>query len=276
MATRRWLRAPLVHFLCAGGALFALHSSFETRVHGPTASTAGPPASSDAADLEDVLVRAALRLGFDDDVVVRRRIADNLAFVHISETQDRLASAMLESDPVVRRRLAQRMRLHLEAQVDAHPPTEAEIAAWIRSHAAGDAAPAGVRFDHLFFSSRPNGDTARIRAVDALERLRAGDDSVAGDAAPVQMTGWTTYAGAARYWGPAFAAGLEGAPLGEWMGPFASPFGAHVVLVRERDDGEPLASATRRAAAIAAIQAERRARAFAQGVARVPVTSDSP
>lgn len=190
---------------------------------------------------DEILFREARRLGWDrTDIVVRRRLVQNLRFVSGAEIPEEEAIrqayelGMEETDPVVRRRLVQRMRLLLEAAGRETEPTEEELEAHLESHRARFETPPRVRFTHFFYGSGPRGESAEAEAAEALVVLREGgtprsDPHLAGREQPLQSV-----QSLARYFGEAFGLRLFELPVGEWTGPIRSPHGWHLVRVEER------------------------------------------
>lgn len=267
--------SPLARFLALGAVLFA-----GTRLLAPAPDAdAGarrievPPAvtaagSADAWIAEEILVRAALERGLDRDPVVARRLDRNLAFADgdalPQRSRVRLRSDLLHTDPVVRRRLAERMRAVLEAAIDTTPPDDGALRAWLDRHGARFAFPGAVAFEQAFF------DPARRRDADAdaqraLAAVAAGT-APAGDPPPLPPGGVHTPAEVARYLGDDFAAALLHLPVGIWSGPLASAHGVHLVRVVRREPPRPATLDEARARVRAAILDERRAAALRAGL----------
>lgn len=269
---------PLARFLALGAVLFAA-----MRVLAPEPGADADArrivvpqsiAASGSADTwieEEILVRAALERGLDHDPVVVRRLERNLAFADAEalprRSRDRLRDELLCSDPVVRRRLAERIRAALETDIDAAPPDEAELRAWLDRHGDRFAFPGAVAFEQVFFDPARRRD-AGTDAQRALASLAAGS-AAAGDPPPIPAGGVHTPAGIARYLGDDFAAALLRLPPGIWSGPLASPLGLHLVRVVRLDPPRPATLAEARARATAAILDERRAAALRAGLERL-------
>ena len=104
-------------------------------------------------------------------------------------------------------------------------------------YAGGGRAGPKARLHDVRTSSLSTGDTARALAL--LDRLRVGavSPTEAGSYGDPFVRGPRiegTLESITRAFGPEFAQGLEGLPLGEWQGPLASAHGLHLVWVEER------------------------------------------
>ena len=237
---RAWLREPLLHFLAIGAAIFLLYRLVGGEQQGPREIVVSeariealaesfsrvwmrPPSADEIRGLvedyirEEVYYREALALGLDrDDTVIRRRMRQKMEFVSgdIAATSE---------------------------------PADAELQIFLDSHAGAFQLPASFDFQQVFFSSDRRGEQALAEARRVAQELAGAGNGVAapeGDPSllPAQMSGVTPRE-VANVFGEAFSAEIENAPVGSWIGPVESPFGAHVVLVSAREEGRlpPLA-----------------------------------
>lgn len=202
-------RAPLVHFAALGGVLFALYE-----VASPKPATAAaerrivaPNQASEMFVEDEVLYREALQLGLDRD------------------------------DPMVRRRLVQKMRFLLEDTAPLPAPTDAELEAYLREHRGRYALRPTMDLEHRFFSRAQRGVRAEADATRALPALQRGE-AIQSDAFPLgaSMKG-RSVPQLGRAFGPAFADALRDGAVGEWTGPVRSSYGAHLVRITKRVDG---------------------------------------
>ncbi|MEO8605695.1 MAG: peptidylprolyl isomerase [bacterium] len=222
-------------FLLAGAVLFGLAHAFASP---PRRFVAG--AAREMTD-EDVLADAAVARGVDrDDPVVQRRLVRNMAFLDGDGCdppalyREALGLGLGSSDLVVRRRLAQRMRLTLEAAARAVEPGDADLAAYLATHTDVFTVPARATVTQVFVSRR------RATWADEARRLRdqlaaGADPAVRGDALPLPATlTQATVPQLAAWLGSAVAEAAFAAPLDAWQGPIESPYGAHLLRVDER------------------------------------------
>jgi hypothetical protein len=158
---------------------------------------------------EDAHYREALRLGLDDDVMIRRLLREKL----------RLALSRDPTDAVV---------------------TDADLREYVERHRERYERPGAVTFAHVFFSTRDDAKRARTEAESALRELHtrnmtppASDDL--SDAFPLGLafTARPEDALTAQF-GEKFALRVLAAPPGKWIGPIASMYGLHLVRVQER------------------------------------------
>lgn len=264
----RLVREPLVQFLAVGAALFAIQSSAgagsEDRPAAPdtrlivaastvegiardqAARTGRAPGDAELRDLTDrwvddeVLYREALRLGLD------------------------------KGDPIVRRRLVQKMQFLSQDLAQVAEPTDAELEAWLAARPEVRT-PGRVTFEHLFFSRDRRGEVAREDAAVVLLALQdgtrvegKGDPFVHGKRAVARSE-----ADLAAQYGASFARAALEAPEGAWSGPLESSFGWHVVRVTERSDERAATLEEVRGRVRRELVEERRAKANRQTVEKL-------
>lgn len=228
------LRHPAPRFLLAGTVLFLVAGAARPL---PVLPALAAPASD-----EGLLARAALAHGLDRDPVVERRLIRSMAFLDgdgcappaLYETA--LDLGLQYSDPVVRRRLAQRMRLALEAAARATEPDDAQLAAYLAAQAERFALPARATVTQVYLSSAQRRGAALADAAQALRaRLVAGAPGPHGDPLPIPAVLTAASAEQIAAWlGPAAAEAAFTLPLATWSTPIASPYGLHLLRVEAR------------------------------------------
>ena len=218
-------RDPLAHFLVLGGLLFAGASALDAMSQPVVRITQGdveqiaaswqamtmnPPSEEEMRGLlreridEEILAREAHRLGLDeDDVVIRRRLAQKMSFI-----SDDVAVVM--------------------------PATEADLLAFFDGRKDRFRLPERYTWRHVVFSAERPGDSERSAAEAALRSAPAGEDP-AGD--PSLVPG--TFSEASREaivgeFGESFYQALASARESQWTGPVMSPFGAHLIRLESR------------------------------------------
>ena len=221
----RLLKDPLLHFLLLGGLLFAFLSSREA----PTEPTV---IRVDAEQIER-LARTQLVLDGGElkpesiDALVESFVRDEIYY------REALALGLDVEDDQVRTRLIEKMRYLTENLADPEPASEAELHAFFDANPALFLQPATVTFDQVFFSPSQRGGALAGDVETGLARLRAGaSPHEVGDRTPLGSRFEDAPADRLRVlFGEPMTAAIFAAPLGEWIGPYESDFGLHVVRV---------------------------------------------
>lgn len=246
--------AVLVIFLLMGAAVFALDrwrddEGAGRRVIEVTAQqVAGiearwraqfgrPPTGSELAGLlddavqEEILYREAQRLGLDRD------------------------------DAIVRRRLAQKMAFMLEDSGSVEAPSDADIETYHAEHATAYLEPGRTSFAHVFLSHDRREDAARDARV-MLQSARDFDGDgwrQLGDPFMLRREyADRTDQEIAELFGGSFAAAVAEIGVGGWRGPIESALGTHLVSVVRRTEPRAPALDEIRARVGADLVAERR------------------
>jgi len=251
---RRFLREPLLHFALFGGLLFAakllvfpwvetrwgtaepIHVSLpqqaQLRANWQRENYRPPNEKEFQAQLnlyldEERLVREAFRLQIDRyDRVVRERLAANQKFLGTdtdSQTAIKTAYAinMPASDPVIRRRLIQKMRQLVQRPVRL---SEEKIRDWYDLHPEAFQTQAHYQLEHLFFVERAAAETA-------LTNIQKGSNVLEIQSSPWlggENFKWTTPKELKRLLGTAVLQDIEATKAGDWLGPLQTRWGFHL------------------------------------------------
>lgn len=231
MIHRRILREPLFHFLLIGLALFLWYgrvapgsdpkqivvgqAQVDTIARQFEATWRRPPTPEELRGLIDAYIR--------DEIMYREGEALGL---------DR-------DDPVIKRRIRQKLEVLSEETSARTLPAQADLAAYLEAHPDTFRQPAVVTFEQILVA--PAGSDAKVDAGLASAR-RALELGTAPEKlgvatllprseqdAPLDLV--------ARTFGEKFVAQLETLPVGEWAGPVTSGFGVHLVRVDARTPG---------------------------------------
>ena len=234
----RLLREPLLQFALLGALLFFASTWLQGRRH--------------AADQ---------RIVIDPALVTHQRNLYQVQFG--AEPDDATLAALLErhvrdealyregrrlgldtEDEVIRQRVIQKMETLLTDAEPVPEPDETALRAFHAAHADRYGDLPVVTFAQLYFSDdtgrAPN---ARQRAATALAALRAGATVARVAAEPFALGDVHTRLDAQelrrRFGDKPLADGVLAAPLAQWVGPFESGYGWHLVRVTAREPGGP-------------------------------------
>jgi len=229
MRIRRLLSEPMLHFLLIGIALFAAYRW---------------KAPEDAGGRRIIVTEGVVNDLVTQHVAARGREPSAAELNHLIESYVRdeilyregVTLGLDRDDIVVKRRVRQKIEVMVEEGAATAAPADADLAAYLEAHTARFVQPAVLTFEQIFLGETTSGP-AVVKAV-ALTRkaVRSGaDPSELGTPSllPQRMT-QTPADLVARDFGASFAAALESVPVGEWVGPIESSFGAHYVRVSNR------------------------------------------
>ena len=225
---RKGCREPLWQFIAIGSAIFLLYTEVAPKDHRITISqahveglrqdhlrrTGFPPTPEEESALierlfqDEVLLREALRIGLD------------------------------QGDPIVRRRLLQKMGFLVENLNPVPEPTEAELREHFQRHGERFAQEGRVSLVHIFLVPDRSGAAPATEAQRILDKLSAGMDP--GDLGDPFIHGsrfvQRTDMELAAIFGTSFAAGLKDLQEGVWCGPMESSYGFHLVRITSRTE----------------------------------------
>ena len=229
----RLLKEPLLHFLIAGGLLFAGYSwihrgekredprrieitsnqvqqiELDWRARWQRRPTQAELQAGIADQLkQEILYREALELGLD------------------------------KNDTIVKRRMAQKMDFLAEEVASLRDPEPGEIEAWFEKNRAQYVPPPLASFHHLFFSSDKRGQNAEGDARRAMAGIGGKDASSADEFMFQARYNEQTQDQVARVFGSKFAEQLFQLKADGWRGPIESGFGWHLVWVDALVPGE--------------------------------------
>lgn len=219
---RKVFRDPLIHFLLFGAGLFVVHaawSHFVTRADRQlVVDTREIARQSDLFAIENGRAPSDAEL---QGIIVAYVEEEVLA-------RDAQALGLDEDDTVVRRRLAQKMRLLTDAGI-IPPPSEADLQTWFDDRQADYIQPERRTIQHVFFSDDRRDDAkADATAADLSDWSRVGDPFIIA-----RQMGPFSRIKVQQDYGGAFASAAFEANANIWSGPVRSPFGIHRLRVIE-------------------------------------------
>ena len=229
---QRFLREPLLHFLLLGAAIFAAYGLVSTPNRG----------SSDrivvtSGRVEHLADGFAMLWGRPPTDAELKGLVDDWVREEVA-TREALALGLDKDDPVIRRRLRQKLEFVSDDAASRAAPTDAELHAYLEAHPESFLVEPRLSFRQVFLDPGQHPDRLDRDSAGVLAKLtRGGDEATLGDSTLLPRALHDVPASdVAKQFGEPFAATLEGLPLGEWQGPVASAYGVHLVLVSERTE----------------------------------------
>lgn len=225
---KSYLSEPLLHFFVFSVALLAAYEYWE-------------PDNRDglvfgASDLErlDVVWRA--RMGRAPTPVELGGLVSN----HLREEvlyKEAMALGLDQDDIIIRRRLAQKMAFMTEAMVEAREPEPARLEEWFAAGRDKYKASKMLSFKHIYFSRNARGAGARIDALKVIETLKepAAESEPSAELGdpfmlPLAYRHVSEREISSRF-GNEFAIEVFALEEPGWQGPIASAYGEHLVYI---------------------------------------------
>lgn len=252
----RLVRAPVVHFLLIGIAIFVAYGALA-------------PARRDASRIVvsqgavDNLVREfesrwrRSPTGLELSGMVEAHVRDEILY------REGVALGLERDDVVIKRRVRQKLEVIAEEEIARAAPADEDLAAYLAHHAGRFARPGVVTFEQVLFPATAtfaDVHAARVAAARGGDPTRLGRSSLLPSSlseAPSDLI--------ARDFGAGFAAELLQLPMKEWTGPVRSGLGLHLVRVTQRTPTTAPVLAEVRGAVAREWESDRRTSALAEG-----------
>jgi hypothetical protein len=248
---RNLFRQPLVHFLVIGFCLFGIYSWLGKKPE------TGENQRTVVVDRDALLTFLQYRSkAFNDeqfgkkldsmDKKERQRLIDDLVREEVLY-REALALNLGNEDYVIKRRLIQKLEFITQGFIDsATELTGDQINAYFEEHKTEYYIQPSATFTHVFFDKeRHGGDKAKAMAEKKLAELKKNKVSFSkaishGD----RFLYHTNYVErvpdyVSSHFGKSMTQAIfeNNSNHQEWIGPFDSPYGFHIVLVAQKKDG---------------------------------------
>lgn len=231
---KRLLREPLLHFLLLGAVLFAAHGIL-TRGAGSEPGRI-VVTQGQIESMAMLFSRTWQRPPSDEELqgLIRSHVREEVLY------REGVAMGLDRDDPIVRRRVAQKLEFVTE-QAEAAEPSERDLQAYLESHPAAFMAEPKFTFRHIYLDPRRREKTLSADAERMLNELNSPANKTAaldfGD--PTTLPLEFDKATASRIknsLGYKFWKAVDRIAPGPWTGPVESGYGMHLVQVSERTE----------------------------------------
>jgi parvulin-like peptidyl-prolyl cis-trans isomerase-like protein len=229
MHIRKLLGEPMLHFLLLGIALFGAYRWVSQGDSGGRRIVITQGVVDDLVT-QYVAARGREPSATDLNHLIESYVRDEILY------REGVRLGLERDDIVVKRRVRQKIEMIAEEDASTRAPSDADLSAYLTANPARFVQPAVLTFEQVFIGESTSGPVMVHAVALTREALRNGADSEQlgkPTLLPHQMTR-TPADLVARDFGASFAAALEKVPVGEWVGPIDSSFGAHYVRVLER------------------------------------------
>jgi PPIC-type PPIASE domain len=230
-SAQRLLREPLLHFLLGGAVLFGVYGWLQGgRPNSPTEIVVS---RGQVQSLQMQFERVWQRPATTDELqgLIDGWVKEEIFY------REGIAMALDRDDPVVRRRVGQKLEFILDSAAPASP-TDAELKSWLNAHPDDYQIEPTYSLRQVFFDPARHGDKLGADIAAARRNLESGK-TIEGDTTLLPHEMHVARAKeVARFFGNEFVEGLGTAAIGGWHGPTRSDFGMHLVKLTERQNGK--------------------------------------
>lgn len=233
-------RSPLLHFLLIGAAIYLAYGLFGTKAVEESDNTV-VVTSGELEWLTQTFTLTWNRAPTPQEI-------RGLLNAHIRERvfyREAMAMGLDEDDVIVRRRLAQKLEFLFQDLADIIPPTEAELVAYFQDHLDQYQEPEVTTFTHVYVNpdlrdEHTLEDAAQILAqLKELEDPKQGHEDL-GDRFMLQRYyQQRTEMEIGKLFGQDFTKSLRALSPGQWHGPVLSGYGVHLIYIHDRSQIPP-------------------------------------
>ncbi len=236
----KFFREPLVHFLIIGVALFAVYALWgqqETEEQGRTIDIS----AGEINWLTDAWEKRWLRPPTDEELtgLINQYLREMVLY------REAVAMGLDKDDPVIRRRLGQKLEFLSQDLITPQPPTKEELRAYFNKHSDRYQQPDLITITQVFIDPDLRGDKTLADAEAIKKQLQAlkevpQDTKSYGDSFMLQnYYPERSEAELAKLFGSRFAGSVFELESQEWHGPVLSGYGTHLVYVHNHRKADP-------------------------------------
>ena len=230
---KRLLKEPILHFFVLGAAIFAALSFWNQRE-----MTTSPTIVITADKVKNLSALFARTWQRPPTVEERQGLIQDYIREEILYREG-MAMGLDRDDPVIRRRLRQKLEFITADMASQTEPSEQDLRAYLEQHPESFRTPARVTFRQIYLNPDTRGETIERDVERLLDRLNQPvanlDLGTLGDNIMLDTVfKAVTSRDVILTFGERFAAQVEELPVGTWHGPLVSGYGMHLVQVANR------------------------------------------
>ena len=228
---KKWLREPLLHFLLIGAMLFFAYSFQNNEQADPNINRI-VISQATVDSLIKNWEKKWQRPPIEDELngLIEEAVREQVLY------KEALALGLDRNDPVVRRRMAQKIKFISSDIVAQIEPGEEQLEAYLAANPERFELPAYISFVQIYLSADRRGtslkEDARIMLLDIEQSAAEIDTSTMGDPFMFgQVYDNLSDFEVARVFGRKFTDAIFKLPVDKWQGPVHSGLGYHLVRI---------------------------------------------
>jgi hypothetical protein len=223
---KRLLREPLLHFAVIGMILFGISMVWKKSEPSPSVIALS---KGDVENLASLFERTWRRPPTAQELngLIAGRVREEVLF------REAQALSLDDNDPIIRRRLVQKVDFLTDDLAARRDPTDAELQAYLDQNAKDYEIEPRLSFKQVFFNTERRGEALKDEAADTLSQIKSGvaPDTLGDPTLLPQTIDNEPPSVIARQFGRAFTDRVAHAEPMAWFGPVPSAYGSHLVLV---------------------------------------------
>ena len=234
------IKEPLLHFLFIGACLFGLYAMIN-----PDAMQSDKRIVVDQGQINSLSQRFQRVWQREPTEKELQSLIEDFVIEEIYY-REALAMGIDKNDPVIRRRLRQKMEIYTDNLATTLAPSEQELNQYLQQHRDNFKTDNRYSFKQVYISTDRAEDKLQAIIASTQNALHKGE-SVSGDRSllPEMFTEADSYS-IDRTFGQGFAVKLDTLALNQWSQPLQSGLGIHFVMLSDRQQGQlPLLSMIR-------------------------------
>ena len=234
------IKEPLLHFLFIGACLFGLYAMIN-----PDAMQSDKRIVVDQGQINSLSQRFQRVWQREPTEKELQSLIEDFVIEEIYY-REALAMGIDKNDPVIRRRLRQKMEIYTDNLATTLAPSEQELNQYLQQHRDKFKTDNRYSFKQVYISTDRAEDKLQAIIASTQNALHKGE-SVSGDRSllPEMFTEADSYS-IDRTFGQGFAVKLDTLALNQWSQPLQSGLGIHFVMLSDRQQGQlPLLSMIR-------------------------------
>lgn len=228
---KKLLYEPLVHFMLIGAGLFLIFGLTQEKSSSASNRIVVSPGQVEQlnAQFERTWMRSPTQEELDG--LVKNHVRDEVYYL------EALAMGLDQNDPLIRRRMRQKLEFILE-DLTAVEAGEESLITYLKQHPDKFRVEPRVSFSQLYLNPDKH-QNFEADTKDILENLNKGKDPESlGDPTMLQYQyKLVTQSEIARWFGEEFSMEVVGLKPGVWKGPLFSRIGFHLVWIEDKVAG---------------------------------------
>ena len=233
---RQFIRDPFAHFILIGAALFGLYALVNDEELAPNRIIIS---EADIQRTANQWQQKWHRPPSESELlkVIERQIREEIYY------REALALGLGQEDPIIRRRLAEKMEFIANDLLVPSDPSDEELAAYLAANPDKFVSPVRLSFSHIFYSADNVNSASQSNQETLLTHLNQSAEPKAYSGLGDSFNGKQHYEQIADYqiariFGRRFEEQLIALPVGQWLGPIESGYGQHLVRIDDRIDAK--------------------------------------